>query len=199
MDYAWPTSKAFCPSFYELGMRANVQLEVSTYNGGLQSSEIPGSRWVARMQLPSRVNNVNVQPVIEAYFAKVRGQANRIVMGHLKKRVLGNLSGTVNTSAAQQGDQTIELYGSGVPAEGDMLTITTASGAQWVMVTGVTPESGGSVISFSAPLRANVTGGSTILYQNTTTRWVLMASEVMVGYGAHANPGVSVDLMEVWN
>lgn len=192
-DYTWPTGLS--PATFEIGLRANVQIASSAFNGAVQTSEVPGDRWVATLSLAPSPPDTDAQPDIEAFFAKLRAQANRIVMGHLGKSSRGTLSGTITTGSAVLGATSITISGTGAPAAADMVVLTTAAGSQFVMVTAFS----GGTMTFSPPLRAAVSNGSTLNYATPTTKWIVMSPEVMIGYGAHSNPSVSVDLMEVWD
>lgn len=199
MDYVvWPGS--FQPSVFEIGLRSHVAVTSSTYTGQVQTQELPGSRWLVRVILPQNVGP-DTQAEIEAFFAKVRGQANRIQMWHLKRPVpRGTLRGTPTLgSAAAQGGKTLVIAGSGGSTllAGDMLGITVASGVQVVQV--VSASGTGTITAeVSPPLKAAANAGSAVYWSQPMINFIVTNPEVMVPYGAGGvNPGVAIDLTEV--
>lgn len=195
-DITWPAD--FLPSEFEFGLRSNVLIAVSGYNGGTTTSEIPGARWVARVTMPVNTDEQGVQPVAEAFAASLRGMANRLVMGHLKRREpRGTGRGTMTSSGAARGALFMSISGTGTLLRGDMIGVTTTSGPQLLMVTA--DANVGGPVNFSPPLRAPVDAGSAVVWNYPTTRWIMTASELMVQYGTNqTNQGIILDLMEVW-
>lgn len=200
-DYVWPVDDPrFKVESFAMGIQPFVQVVPSNFGGGIASSEIPGARWVAEVAMPDTAKAQGHQQPIEAFLAMVRGPANRLIMGHLGHRFpAGTLSGAVLSGGALQGALTMTLIGIGKPAPGDMLTVITADGNQWVMVTKAVEAPGGSDIWFSPPLRAAVAASSVVTYLNTTTRWIILPAPVLVEYRFAVNTGVSFRLIEVWN
>ena len=186
------------PDAFEIGLRSHVAITSNTYTGKITTQELPGSRWVVRANFPQSVGDRQAE--VEAFFAKVRGQANRIQMWHLKRPVpRGTMRGSPVTSAARlQGQVVLSVVG---PAgstllPGDMLGVMTTAGAQLVEV--VEASGVGTVTAeISPPLMANVNAGAAVQWNRPLTTWISMSSEIMVPYGRNGiDPGVTIDLVE---
>lgn len=197
-DVAWPVGAVGFPAVFEIGLRSNVQIAVSSYNGSIQTSEIPGSRWVVKVSMPVNTDATNYQPIWDAIAASARGQANRLVLGHMKRpEPRGTMRGLPTSGGAAQGALSMVVNGTGTLLAGDMIGVTTTSGSQLLMVTA--DATGGGTVVFSPPLKAAVTAGSSVVWNYPTARFIVMSQEIMVSYGPSGeNPGVVLDLMEVF-
>ncbi len=195
-DLVWPAN--FQPAVFEWGLRSNVIITTSTYTGAMQTSEIPGSRWIARIVLPQNYAHDGTQPVIDAFFAQLRGQANRISMPHLKRLApRGTMRGTPTCSGCIKGATQTTVTGTGTLVVGDMLGLVVASGTQLVEVTAAS-GSDTVAVDFSPPARGPVSAASLVTWNAPRARFILLSPEVMIPYGFNANPGVALDLVEVF-
>ncbi len=186
------------PDSFEIGLRSHVAITSNTYTGKITTQELPGSRWVVRANFPQSVGGQQAE--VEALFAKLRGQANRIQMWHLKRPVpRGTMRGSpVILGARAQGLVLVSVVG---PAgstllPGDMLGITTTEGVQVVEV--VEASGVGTVTAeVSPPLKANVNAGAIVYWNRPLISFISMSSEIMVPYGRNGiDPGVTIDLVE---
>lgn len=195
-DLVWPAN--FQPQAFEWGLRSNVIITTSTYTGNIQTSEVPGSRWIARIVLPQSYSHDATQPEVDAFFAKLRGQANRISMPHLKRLApRGTMRGSPTTGGCVKGATQMVVTGIGTLLPGDMLGVVVGSGSQLVEVTGATGTDTVTV-DFSPPARAAVSAASAVAWAAPRARFILLSPEVMIPYGFGANPGVALDLVEVF-
>lgn len=195
-DLTWPTN--FQPVVFEWGLRSNVIITTSTYTGAMQTSEVPGSRWLARIVLPQNYSHDGTQPEIDAFFARLRGQANRISMPHLKRLVpRGTMRGTPTCNGAVKGATQTVVTGTGTLLPGDMLGLVVGGGTQLVEVTGAS-GSDTVTVDFSPPARGAVSAASLVTWNAPRARFILLSPEVMIPYGFNANPGVALDLVEVF-
>lgn len=187
------------PEMFEIGIRSNVAITSNTYTGQITTQELPGSRFVVRAVMPPSLGDRQAE--VEGFFAKVRGQANRIMLWHLKRPVpRGTLRGNpVLMSGAGQGDVMVEISGSpgSTLLTGDMLGITTNRGVQLIQVV---EASGSGVISaeISPPLQAASNAGAIVYWYQPQAAFISMNQEIMVPYGkSGVDPGVSIDLVQV--
>lgn len=195
-DIPWPD--AFCPAEFEMAIRANVMIATSTYNGQITTSEIPGTRLLARFTMPMNVDSDEIQPEIEAWLWELRGQANRAVFGHMKRRVpRGTARGTLLTSGtAGLGGLSVAVNGTGTLLKGDLLGIGTQAGEHLVMVTANATLPG--TVSFSPPLRAPVEVGAPVKWDYPTARWISTSEATYVNYGpGGVNQGVMMEFAQV--
>lgn len=196
--YLWPDWLQ--PETFEIGLRSHVAVTSNTYTGKITTQELPGSRWIVRATFPPSVGG-DRQAEVEAFFAKVRGQANRIQMWHLKRPIpRGTLRGSpVLVTSALQGIVDIVIQGAAGSTllPGDMIGVTTTRGVQLVQVTQAS-GSGNISAKISPPLKANANVGSTIYWYRPLGSFIPLSSEIMVPYGKYGvDPGVSIDLVEV--
>jgi hypothetical protein len=73
----WPSN--LTPSEIELGLKFNTQVSVSDLSGYVQTVELPGARWSMSLRMPP-LERSGESSVMEAFIAKLRGQAVRAVM-----------------------------------------------------------------------------------------------------------------------
>jgi hypothetical protein len=88
----WPSN--LTPAEIELGLKFNTQVSVSDLSGYVQTVELPGARWSMSLRMPPLERN-GESSVMEAFIAKLRGQAVRAVMPVFNRStVLGLWEGT---------------------------------------------------------------------------------------------------------
>ncbi len=188
------------PESFEIGLRSNVAITSNTYTGQITTQELPGSRFVVRATMPPSLGSHQAE--VEAFFAKVRGQANRIMLWHLKRPVpRGTLRGDpVTADSALQGETMVLIAGGGSGATllpGDMISIQTVHNAQLVQV--VEASGSGTIqAEISPPLQANVNAGAPVYWYRPHAAFISMNQEIMIPYGKSGiDPGVSIDLVQV--
>lgn len=199
----WPLSDPdFCPNQLSLALRSNVLIRNSTLNGEIQTSQIPGTRWVMGFTLPPNVSGL-VQAKIEALIMSVEGQANRFAIPHLNRRVPnGTARGAPVSLGAARGARSMVISSTtnATFMPGDMLGVTTSMGSQVIMVTGssTSPGTGSILITFAGPLRGAVAIGSGIVWNAPTINFISTSVDINVSHAADGNPGVRLELMEVF-
>lgn len=201
----YPTTDDFLPASFDFGLRGNVMLTTSSHNGGMQTIEMPHHRWVC--SLTYDVNSVATRAPVEAYWASIRGQVNRVGMWHMARPVPRgtiNQSGVTVLSAVAAGVSAVVFAGAGAATtvrRGDMATITLANAAtQLVMCTADATANGSGQVAFafSPNLRWNVLAGATVTLVRPSARFILSGSEVRVPYEGITGSGFSVDLIELF-
>lgn len=155
----WPS--AIIPSGIQAGIKANTQVFVSDLNGSVQTVELPGARWTFEIDLPV-LERADAR-LMEAFIAKLRGQANRAEIPFYGRLVpVGTWAGTprVNNEA---GSPTLSQNGTTLVCDGftagaiikagDYFNLGT--GGQLLMVTDdVTADgSGNATLSVQPPIR----------------------------------------------
>jgi hypothetical protein len=73
----WPSN--LTPVEIELGLKFNTQVSVSDLSGYVQTVELPGARWSMSLRMPP-LERSGESSLMEAFIAKLRGQAVRAVM-----------------------------------------------------------------------------------------------------------------------
>lgn len=201
--YTYPTSDIFLPEKFDFGIRPNVLVATSSLNGAVQTVEMPGSRWLASITY-SNVQDAGNRAEIEAFWAKVRGQANRVLLWHIRRPTprgtIATASPTV-TSALAVGATTCAFSNAGTGLTllpGDLFSIN----SQLVMCTNATAvtSSAGSMtgITFSPPLRSPVTATSAVTLTRPTALFIPTSNEIRVGYDGYGVSSFTVDLVEMF-
>jgi hypothetical protein len=191
--YAWPSTEAFRVMAADFGLRANVTMSTSAFNGETQTVWMPGSRWVTQIMLrPSKLAD---RAALEAFIARLEGQYHRIQMGHpLRREPRGTLRGSPTlTSSVAQGARALPITGSGTLFAGDMLGVNN----QLVMVA-ADPGSLASV-PITPPLRAAATSGTPVVWDAPKALWVLSSNEVRTPIEPVVAPAFAIDLVEVFS
>jgi hypothetical protein len=187
------------PSEFYASPESNVSIRTAV-NGAIATSQLPGMRWIHQVVIPPDASEDRRRAEIEAFFATIEGQANRVRMWHLKRPVPeGTMRGSPTSGGALRGARfmTINAGPGETLLHGDVIGITTAAGLQRVMVNAA--ETVGSTIScaFAGPLQANVSAGSPVVWNRPATLFMLRQPYIPIGYGAGANPSISVELVEM--
>lgn len=199
----WPLDDAdLCPNQMTLALRSNVLIRNSTMNGEIQTSQIPGTRWVMGLTLPPNISQL-VQSKIEALITSAEGQAHRFAIPHLNRRVPnGTMRGNPVSLGAIRGARSMVISSTtnATLLPGDMLGVTTSMGAQLIMVTGsyTTPGTGSIMITFAGPLRGAVAIGSGVIWNAPTAIFISTSTDIAVSHAVDGNPGVRLELMEVF-
>ena len=198
MIITYPNTAAFAPREFWLGIRSNVLIRTSSLNGSITTSQIPGTRLMARVALRNNTDASDYQPDVEAFFAGLEGQANRLSMHHLHRpEPRGTMRGTPTAGGAARGARGMVVFGSSGTTlrPGDMLGVTTSMGPQLIMIRSAT-GTGAVTTTFSPPLRGVVEAGSPVEWDAPKTTWISTQPEIMVGYVMGQHPGVTLELME---
>lgn len=194
--YAYPATRAFAPATWEWGLRANVIVSQSPLNGATTTYEVPGARWRAVLRYPQSMHVDRA--AVEAFWASVRGQANRVSLWHIGRPVIRGtaVSATVAASALAS---TITVSGTNGQTllAGDMVGL--GSSGQLVMVTAdATIASGTATVAVSPPVRAAVSGGTTLVTTRPTALFMVdpSAESPLIAYSPGLSDTFSVALIE---
>lgn len=199
METVWPDW--LCPSLFEAGIQSNVHIATSSLNGGVTTSQLPGWRWIHNVELAPSSSLDPLQARIEAFLATLEGQAGRLRMPHLKRPTpAGTMRGLPVCVDSPRGARSVEIIAQ--PGEtllpGDVVGLMTLSGEQRVMVTASQTVDSTITIQFSGPLRADTVRHSLVVWDRPMSTFILGSPVAMVGYGAGMNPGVALQLVEVF-
>lgn len=151
----WPSG--IIPSGVEWGIKANTQVFVSDLNGSVQTVELPGARITCTLRLPPLERADAAQ--MEAFIAKLRGQANRAQIPLFGRRApRGTWAGTprVNNEA---GSPTLSQTGTSLVCDGFSASATIKAG-DWFNI-----GSGGQLVMVTDDATANGSGQVTLSVQ----------------------------------
>lgn len=174
MAITWP-SALVDPVMVEIGIMANTQVHVSELSGELQTVELPGARWTMNLSM-APLKRSGEAALLEAFIAKLRGQAVRATMPVFGRRTpLGAWAGAAAVNN-EVGSPTVPQTGSSIEVNG--LTSGTTikagdyfnfgSGGELHMVTEDTTAdgSGRATISFQPPIRTSPPHGTLLVTTN---------------------------------
>lgn len=194
----YPNTPAFAPERFSIELRANVLVSVSPLTGSLTTLQIPGSRWLFALQMPT--GSPEWQAQREALLSKLEGQANRVTMWHIFRPVpRGTMRGApVLASTALSGATTLSIQttAGATLLAGDMLGV----GAQLVQVVDDAQANGSGVLNANvrAALRNQANAGAAVTWDRPTALCVPAAPGVAVGYTSMKGGGYLLELMEAW-
>jgi hypothetical protein len=201
----YPNTDVFNPMSFDFGLRGNVLLTTSSHNGGMQTIEMPFHRWVC--SLTYDISSTANRAAVEAYWASISGQVNRVGLWHIARPVPRgtiNQTGVTVLSGVAAGVSTVTFAGAGASntvRSGDMAAITLANSAtQLVMCTADATANGSGQVAFAfAPkLRWSVNTGAAVTLIRPTAKFILTGSEVRVPYEGFIGSGFTVDLVELF-
>ena len=129
----------------------------------------------------------------EALFAQLRGRANRLRMGHPRRRLpRGTMRGTPALSGAHSAlASTLNISGTGTLLAGDLLGV---GDDQVVMVT-ADCLAGLTAVPITPPLRKAKTAGQAVTWDWPLAVF-LVTSPVRVPYAPRMSPSFSFDVVE---
>lgn len=188
--HTWPTGFHWLPAQFELTLRSNVLVSASPLTGAMDTLEIPGARWVARLALdPAPYDD---QAAREAFFSQLAGQANRVQLWHFARPVpRGTMRGSPTlTSTAAKGATTIAITGTGTLKTGDMLGI----GGQLVQVVADAPSL--ASVQIRPALRAAKPAATAIVWDKPLVKMMLTSPEVSVPYLSSRGAGMTIEAVE---
>ena len=157
----WPS--ALTPATMEMGIRFNCQVSVSDLSGYVQTLELPGARWTMSISMPPLERDSD-GATMEAFIAKLRGQAVRAVMPVFRRETpLGTWAGSPKVNN-EVGSPTLSQTGTSLQVQdfsafatvkaGDYFNLGT--GGQLLMVTedGTADSSGLLTLSIHPAIRS---------------------------------------------
>lgn len=199
-DYTWPSSAAFRPKRFQMMVMANTRTFASPYTQGLQVIDLLADYWMVTLDMTP--GNTAVEGgQIEAFFDRLKGAANRIVLWNLKRPApVGTLRGspTLAASAAQLANTvSVQTSAGATLLAGDMIGI----GGQLVRVMADTVANGSGVmaVEFAPRLRTAQSSGAAVTWDKPTSTFVMTNTQgapVDWTPGQYAAP--SIDLREAF-
>jgi hypothetical protein len=198
--YTYPNTRAFVPATAEWGLRPNVIVNTSRFNGSVERLELPGSRWVATLSYPeARALDADAAER-EGFWSKISGPANLISLWHpLRPNPRGTMRGSPTiTSAVAQGATVLPISTTAAATlqPADMIS---AGGMLFMVVTAAVANGGGSMsVSVSPPARLPILSGAAVTWDRPTAL-MMPTGEVRIPYRAgRVQSRITVDLVEVW-
>lgn len=183
-DYAIPTLAVTGPDIGTyFNLSANTQAFVSPLGGQMQTSEIPGSRWVAGLTW-LRLSSSDAA-AYAGWLVSLRGQANRALIPRYERLTpRGTIAGTPIVQGSGQTGTSFVIQG--LTAGTTLLAsdcIGIAQGlstAQILMITAAASASGGGVMSLQVfpEVRSAPSSGSTIVLSGPKARFILADKNV---------------------
>ena len=145
------------PSEVEWGIKANTQVFTSPLNGSVQTVELPGARITCSMRLPLLAREDAA--LVEAFLAKLRGQANRAQIPLFgRRRPQGTWAGAAAVNN-EVGSPTLSQTGATLYARGFTSGATVKAG-DWFNI-----GSGGQLVMATDDVTADVSGFATLSVQ----------------------------------
>ncbi len=169
------TSFSFRPS-------SNTQRFTSPLNKQTQTTELPGTRWIAEgvFEAGSRAD----QRLMAAFLASLRGSANRFYLWDLSHETpRGVYTGTVAVSGANQSGSSLVTSGwTGTLKAGDYVQFTTDSNSPVVselrmLIADATGNGANVSLSLDAPMRASPVNGSNVTTSKASAKMLLSDDE----------------------
>lgn len=198
--YAWPQSAAFLPETMDWGPVDNDRAFESQLSGSVQTTSLPGTRWVVMLNFPWQKNDE--RPQLEAFLAKCRRE-HRIALWHVKRptpRGTCNLTGvTLGADLAQFASQA-QLAGCGNGATllaGDMLGLP---GNLLLMVAedATADAFGAMTVKFTHMARTEHAAGTAVTLDKPAAQFIVQGRLPGMPADSANYPPVSVELMEVF-
>lgn len=199
--YAWPSSDLFKPAEAKLLIMHNQAVTESVLSGAVQVLSRPGARWGWDLILSDMVPDELAQ--VEAFIIRLSGRQHYVTLiDPLRPVPRGtiNLSGVTTTGTTAQFATSVVLAGCGNTTTllaGDWIKI----GTQLVMVMAdATASSGGAMtVEFRHPLRASVTGGTSVTTNGPTSTYILAESGFeSARQSGFAQPGSAFRFIEIF-
>ncbi len=197
-DYTWPASAAFMPRRFQMMLMANTRTFVSPYTQGLQVTDLLADFWSVSLDLAPG-NDPIIGGQIEAFFDRLKGAANCIVLWNLRRPApLGSLraSPTLAATAAQLSNTaSIQTTAGATLLAGDMIGI----GGQLVRVMTDTVANGSGVmpVEFAPRLRAVQNAGAAVTWDKPTSTFVMVSTQgAPVDWTPGAYSAPSIELRE---
>lgn len=191
----YPDTPTFVPEQFSIELRANVLVSVSPLTGALTTLQIPGSRWLFALQMPT--GSPEWQAQREALLSKLEGQANRLTMWHMGRPVpRGTMRGSPTlASTALAGATTLSISTTGTLKAGDMIGV----GSQLhQVVDDATPAGSVLTVNVRPARRIQANAGTAVAWDRPTALCVPTNPGVAVTYRSMKGGGYLLELMEAW-
>lgn len=208
MTVAYPFTGPFVPMQMDWGMRANNVVTMSSLSGSVQTSAVPGKRWMVGMVLPI-VTDFRQRAQVEGFFDSLNGQAVRVAIFHRERIGLGGKGtpmGTINTTGVQVKTSASQFAPSMVwkgcgntktLLAGDMFKV----GSQLCMAAAdsTSDSSGDMTVAVTGGLRAVAAANAAITLLQPTAEFVLSNPEWRSSYRPGQAEAFGIDFVEVFS
>lgn len=182
-DYTWPST--VIPSSSEWRLIANTAAFVSPLTGTVRTLARGGDRWACTLVCANL--NGERRAVLQAFLARLRGQAHRVVLPDHAYLRRGTQSADVLVMGASQTGVSL-IVDAGTSAAtllaGDMVAVA-GSGLHMVVADATFNGSGQATLSISPPLRASPADNATVSVASPTGKFILVNNTI----GWSNNPG----------
>lgn len=175
-DYTWPS--ALIPSSSEWTYNSNTSTFVSPFTGATRTYARGGDRWSVALTF-NAVKDSSLKGQLQAFLAKLRGQANRAVLPNHAYRRRGTQSADVLVNGASQTGATLNVDGATVGATllaGDMISV--GSRFHMVVADATANGSGQMALTLSPPLRTSPADNATVSVASPTGKFILSDNKV---------------------
>lgn len=198
-DYAWPSD--IIPSSSAWRLIANTAAFVSPLSGTTRTLARGGDRWAASLQF----NNLTAdrRARLQAFLARLRGQAHRVVLPDHSYRKRGALAANFLVNGGSQAGTSLVCDGAtpsitGALMEGDLITVASYL---YMIVADVDSSAGGALtLTITPPLRTSPADNATVAIVSPTAR--MMLADQTIGWSNQpggrggAISSMSVELVE---
>ena len=200
--YAFPTLARRVPSDWTFGQRSNCRIHTSPLSGQVQTVELPGARWLCSLRYRNLLDPD--RGLIEAFFAKLRGQANRFTIYDFTKPVpQGTMRGSPVTSGSTAAGATAFTISAGggqantTLVVGDKLNV---GGELKIVVAAVTLNgSGVGTVTVEPPFRSTIGGGSAVAWDRPTAVFMAVNTDWVAEFTAASMADYVLDAVEVFS
>lgn len=174
-DYTWPSE--VIPTSSEWQLVANTAAFTSPLTGATRTLARGGDRWACTLTC----NNLNAdkRAVLQAFLARLRGQAHRVLLTDHAFRRRGTQTADVLVKGANQTGVSLIVDGATVGATlkaGDLVSI---GYALHMVVTDATANGSGEMtLAITPPLRAAPSDNATVSVASPLSRFLLSSNTV---------------------
>ncbi len=193
--YAWPGWRV---SSFELRIQPNTRTFVGPYTPNVQVLDFMGERWVCKMSVVPSTDPL-VGAAMEAFFDRLKGPANQIVLGHQKfSAPQGTMRGTpvLTASVAQLANTaTLTTTAGATLRAGDMLGIN--GQLVRVMADATADGAGHMMIEFQPRARVAWTIGAVVTWNAPTANFMMKADSAPITWVPGYSDAITVELIEV--
>lgn len=196
-DYNWPTGSAWLPRRFQMRTNSNTRTFSSPYTQGLQVVDLLADFWSATLDM-SPGTDPKIGGQIEAFFDRLKGASNRIILWNLRRPApLGTMRGspTLGAAVAQLANTaTLSAAAGSTLLAGDMIGF----GGQLVRIMADATANGSGVmnIEFAPRARAAIASGLPVSWDKPTANFILVSNGAPVDWTPGEFTAPSLDLRE---
>lgn len=196
-DFNWPNLAAFTPRRFQMLVVSNTRSFPSPYTQGVQVIDLMADFWQVQLEMTPG-NDPIVGGQIEAFFDRLKGAANRILLWNLKRPApLGTMRGTPTLAASAlqlANTASIQTTAGATLLAGDMIGI----GGQLVrnLVDATADGSGLLGVEFAPRLRAAKASGTAVTWDKPTSAFRIPNGSAPVDWTPGQYSAPSIELRE---